>query len=85
VFGPTGAAAKLGVPRSTLESKIGSLKIDKNRCKDLGVKRGSGVRVRQSRGTFFSPLPFHSRSQHYSWFLFLTQPSSRSRIVPSGE
>jgi len=33
VFGPTGAAAKLGVPRSTLESKIKSLKIDKNRFK----------------------------------------------------
>jgi formate hydrogenlyase transcriptional activator len=33
VFGPTGAAAKLGIPRSTLESKIKSLKIDKNRCK----------------------------------------------------
>jgi len=31
VSGPTGAAAKLGVPRSTLESKIRSLKIDKNR------------------------------------------------------
>ena len=30
VFGPTGAAAKLGVPRSTLESKIKALKIDKN-------------------------------------------------------
>jgi formate hydrogenlyase transcriptional activator len=27
----TGAAAKLGIPRSTLESKIKSLKIDKNR------------------------------------------------------
>jgi len=33
VFGPTGAAAKLGVPRSTLESKIKTLKIDKNRFK----------------------------------------------------
>ena len=33
VFGPTGAAAKLGVARSTLESKIRSLKIDKNRFK----------------------------------------------------
>ena len=33
VFGPTGAAAKLGIPRSTLESKIKSLKIDKNRFK----------------------------------------------------
>jgi DNA-binding NtrC family response regulator len=31
IFGPTGAAAKLGIPRSTLESKIQSLKIDKNR------------------------------------------------------
>jgi PAS domain S-box-containing protein len=31
VFGPSGAAAKLGIPRSTLESKIRSLKIDKNR------------------------------------------------------
>jgi PAS domain S-box-containing protein len=33
VFGPAGAAAKLGIPRSTLESKIKSLKIDKNRFK----------------------------------------------------
>jgi PAS domain S-box-containing protein len=33
VFGPSGAAAKLGMPRSTLESKIRSLKIDKNRFK----------------------------------------------------
>jgi PAS domain S-box-containing protein len=31
VSGPTGAAAKLGIPRSTLESKIRSLKINKNR------------------------------------------------------
>jgi formate hydrogenlyase transcriptional activator len=30
VSGPTGAAAKLGIARSTLESKILSLKIDKN-------------------------------------------------------
>jgi PAS domain S-box-containing protein len=33
VFGPSGAAAKLGMPRSTLESKIRSLKIEKNRFK----------------------------------------------------
>jgi transcriptional regulator with GAF, ATPase, and Fis domain len=33
VSGPTGAAVKLGIPRSTLESKIRSLKIDKNRYK----------------------------------------------------
>jgi PAS domain S-box-containing protein len=33
VFGPAGAAAKLGIARSTLESKIQSLNIDKNRFK----------------------------------------------------
>jgi len=33
VFGPMGAAAKLGIPRSTLESKIKALKLDKNRFK----------------------------------------------------
>jgi PAS domain S-box-containing protein len=33
VFGPSGAAAKLGMPRSTLESRIRSLKINKNRFK----------------------------------------------------
>jgi len=33
VYGPMGAAAKLGMPRSTLESKIRSLKIDKYRFK----------------------------------------------------
>jgi PAS domain S-box-containing protein len=33
VSGPTGAAAKLGIPRSTLESRIRALKIDKNRFK----------------------------------------------------
>jgi transcriptional regulator with PAS, ATPase and Fis domain len=33
VSGLTGAAVKLGIPRSTLESKIRSLKIDKNRFK----------------------------------------------------
>jgi formate hydrogenlyase transcriptional activator len=31
VYGPSGAAAKLGMPRTTLESKIKSLKINKNR------------------------------------------------------
>jgi transcriptional regulator with GAF, ATPase, and Fis domain len=33
VFGPCGAAAKLGISRSTLESKIRSLTINKNRFK----------------------------------------------------
>ena len=31
VYGPSGAAARLGMPRTTLESKIRSLKINKNR------------------------------------------------------
>jgi formate hydrogenlyase transcriptional activator len=31
VFGPSGAAARLGIPRSTLESKIRTLKINKSR------------------------------------------------------
>jgi formate hydrogenlyase transcriptional activator len=35
VSGPTGAAAKLGIPRSTLESKIRSLKINKNRFRSI--------------------------------------------------
>jgi DNA-binding NtrC family response regulator len=33
VYGPSGAAARLGIPRSTLEHKIRSLKINKNRFK----------------------------------------------------
>jgi transcriptional regulator with GAF, ATPase, and Fis domain len=35
VYGPLGAATRLGIPRSTLESKIRSLRIDKNRFKHL--------------------------------------------------
>ena len=35
VSGPAGAAVKLGIPRSTLESKIRSLKIDKNRFRPI--------------------------------------------------
>ena len=35
VYGPSGAAAKLGMPRSTLESRIRSLRINKNRFKSL--------------------------------------------------
>jgi formate hydrogenlyase transcriptional activator len=31
VSGPTGAAAKLGIPRQTLESKIKKLRIDRHR------------------------------------------------------
>jgi DNA-binding NtrC family response regulator len=33
VSGPSGAAAKLGIPGSTLDTKIRSLKINKNRFK----------------------------------------------------
>jgi PAS domain S-box-containing protein len=39
VYGPSGAAAKLGIPRSTLESKIRSLKIDKNRFDATGTSK----------------------------------------------
>jgi transcriptional regulator with GAF, ATPase, and Fis domain len=35
ISGPTGAAVKLGIPRSTLESKIRSLKINKNRFRSV--------------------------------------------------
>jgi PAS domain S-box-containing protein len=35
VFGPSGAAAKLGISRSTLESKIRSLNINKNRFRAI--------------------------------------------------
>ena len=39
VSGPSGAATKLGIPGSTLESKIKLLKIDKNRFKTAGPSR----------------------------------------------
>jgi len=39
VFGPSGAAARLGVPRSTLESKIRALKINKSRFRERAPKR----------------------------------------------
>src|SRR5262249_38060170 len=35
VSGPSGAAAKLGIPGSTLDSKIRSLRIDKNKFKPI--------------------------------------------------
>jgi formate hydrogenlyase transcriptional activator len=38
VFGPSGAAARLGIPRSTLESKIRALKIDKSRFRTRAPK-----------------------------------------------
>jgi PAS domain S-box-containing protein len=38
VFGPLGAAARLGIPRSTLESKIRSLRINKSRFRARTAK-----------------------------------------------
>ena len=38
VFGPSGAAARLGIARSTLESKIRGLGIDKNRFRSRRTK-----------------------------------------------
>jgi transcriptional regulator with GAF, ATPase, and Fis domain len=40
VYGPSGAASRLGIPRSTLESKIRSLKIDKNRFRSADPSPG---------------------------------------------
>jgi formate hydrogenlyase transcriptional activator len=39
VFGPSGAAARLGIPRSTLESKIRTLKINKSRFRTPPANR----------------------------------------------
>jgi PAS domain S-box-containing protein len=41
VYGPSGAASKLGIPRSTLESKIRSLKINKIRFKATDSSKNS--------------------------------------------
>ena len=41
VYGPSGAAAKLGIPRSTLESKIRSLKINKTRRTSTDLSKNS--------------------------------------------
>jgi len=41
IFGPSGAAAKLGIHRSTLESKVISLKIDKYRYKTATALKNS--------------------------------------------
>jgi DNA-binding NtrC family response regulator len=38
VFGPTGAAAQLGIPRSTLESRIRALQINKRRFRTRPAK-----------------------------------------------
>jgi len=38
VYGPSGAAARLGIPRSTLESKIRALKINKRRFRVRALK-----------------------------------------------
>jgi formate hydrogenlyase transcriptional activator len=38
VFGPSGAAARLGIPRSTLESKIRALRINKSRFRTRAPK-----------------------------------------------
>jgi formate hydrogenlyase transcriptional activator len=39
VFGSSGAAARLGIPRSTLESKIRTLKINKGRFRTRAPRR----------------------------------------------
>jgi formate hydrogenlyase transcriptional activator len=39
VYGPSGAAVRLGIPRSTLEWKIRALKIDKRRFRAVATKQ----------------------------------------------
>jgi PAS domain S-box-containing protein len=41
VYGPSGAAAKLGIPRSTLETKIRALKINKHRFRGTDLLKDS--------------------------------------------
>jgi formate hydrogenlyase transcriptional activator len=41
VYGPSGAASRLGIPRSTLESKIRTLKISKSRFKAIDSSKNS--------------------------------------------
>jgi DNA-binding NtrC family response regulator len=41
VSGPLGAAAKLGIHRSTLDSKIRSLKINAHRFKTVALPKNS--------------------------------------------
>src|ERR1700735_4528356 len=41
VYGPSGAAAKLSIPRSTLETKIRALKINKHRFKGTDLSTES--------------------------------------------
>ena len=38
VYGPTGAAARLGIPRTTLESNIRTLRINKTRFRQRTAK-----------------------------------------------
>jgi hypothetical protein len=55
VSGPSGAAIKLGIPGSTLDSKIRSLKIDKNRFKStypfqqIATDQSSALSLQESR------------------------------------
>jgi len=58
VSGSSGAAAKLGIHRSTLESKIQSLKIDKYRFKSAGTleRRIAAPLVRIHRPQHFAGI-----------------------------
>jgi len=56
VFGPSGAAARLGIPRSTLESKIRALKINKNRfAREPQDPLELVAEARACRGRLFEP------------------------------
>ena len=56
VFGSSGAAAMLGMPRSTLESKIRSLRINKN-----GFKSCAGMPADRSWFESVSMIPLRTK------------------------
>ena len=61
VYGPLGAASRLGMPRTTLESKIKSLKINKNRFRDTAPPGRAILKPRMSRLKQVLPSPSQSR------------------------
>ena len=61
MYGPSGAAAKLGIPRTTLESKIKSLKINKNRFKGQILEERRLARLGMILPTFTSEFLYGPR------------------------
>jgi len=80
VAGANGAAAKLGIPASTLESKIRQLKIEKlHRSSELGGSARDDPDSSRIPGTGSSQLPQESRKLATVWWLPTNISRSRSR------